>query len=358
VRALVVRPGVPASGGVVERPPPGAQVGEVLLAPLLVGVCGTDREIVAGAYGEPTPGGGLTLGHECVARVVAGRDGLDEGRLVVPIVRHPDPVPCGNCAAGQWDMCRNGRYREHGIRGLDGFAAELAVTTVDHVVAVPDGLGELAVLVEPASVVAKAWQLIDRVAARAAVRPRLALITGAGPIGLLAALLARQRGLETHVVDIVETGPKPALVGDIGAEYHTGRLADSCPEPDVIVECTGVGTVVLDAIERNSPTGIVCLTGISSGSRAIGLDAAALNRRLVLENDVVFGTVNANRSHYEAAVGALGEADREWLARLITRRVPLESWQDALVPRPDDVKTVIEVGSAGEGAGTDGREAS
>jgi glucose 1-dehydrogenase len=345
VKALTVQPGDPSSARLSDRPAPVAGGGDVVIAPLLVGVCGTDREIFAGAYGAAPPGRDeLVVGHEAVARVVTAVEGLRQGQLVVPIVRHPDPVPCATCAVGEWDMCRNGRYTEHGITGLDGFAAELAATTVDHLVPVPERLGELAVLVEPASVVAKAWEVIDHVAARSAFAPRVVLITGAGPIGLLAALLARQRGLEVHVLDIVSTGPKPGLAAALGARYHTGRIGSSCPAPDVIVECTGVGTVVLEAIAHNAPTGIVCLTGISSGGRTLlDLDAAALNRRMVLENDVVFGTVNANRRHYEAAVEALVAADPAWLRQLVTRRVPLERWPEAIVPSDGDVKAAIRI---------------
>jgi threonine dehydrogenase-like Zn-dependent dehydrogenase len=344
VKALVVQPGAADGGRLVDRPTPAAGPGQVVIAPLLVGICGTDREIAAGAYGEAPPDSSeLVLGHEAMARVVTAAPGLVEGQLVVPIVRHPDPVPCANCAVGRWDMCRNGQYTEHGIKRLDGFAAQRAVTTVDHLVTIPDGLGELGILVEPASIVAKAWEQIDRIASRAPFEPRVALITGAGPIGLLAALLARQRGLDTHVIDLVTSGPKPALVAALGAHYRAGPLTEAGVEPDVIVECTGVGSVVLDAIACSSPTGIVCLAGISSGQRAIDLDAAGLNRRMVLENDVVFGTVNASRPHYETAVEALAASDPAWLRQLITRRVPLQRWQDALVPAPEDVKTVIEI---------------
>jgi len=91
------------------------------------------------------------------------------------------------------------------------------------------------------------------------------------------------------------------------------------------------------------PNGIVCLTGLSSGERRIGVDVASLNKTTVLENDVAFGSVNANRRDYEAAVAALAKADRGWLARLITRRVPLDQWAAAFEKRADDVKVVIEL---------------
>ncbi len=179
---------------------------------------------------------------------------------------------------------------------------------------VPASLGDLAVLVEPATILAKAWEQIERIGARAVWTPKRVLVTGAGPIGLLAALLGRQRGLEVHVLDRVTDGPKPALVAALGATYHTGRVKD-IPVADVVLECTGVGELVFDVMESVGPDGIVCLTGVSSGARAIPINLTALNKQMVLENNVVFGAVNANLRHYRAAVAALARAERRWLER-------------------------------------------
>ncbi len=347
VRALTVVPGQARSARLDDLPEPLADERVLEVETLLVGLCGTDAEIVAGAYGEPPPATErLVLGHEAVGRVARAPQGSGIGvdSLVVPIVRRPDPVPCASCAVGEWDMCRNGRYTEHGIKGAHGFARRRFMVDPAFAVSVPDTLGELAVLVEPASVVAKAWEQVRRIGHRVHWRPRTALVTGAGPVGLLAALMARQQGLETHVLDRVTGGPKPALVAELDASYHSGSVRDACPPPDVVIECTGAGSVVLDVIDHTSPTGIVCLAGLSSGARTVELDAAALNRRIVLENDVVFGTVNANRRHYVAAVAALERADPIWLRAMLTRRSRLEEWPDALDKRADDVKVVLEIG--------------
>jgi threonine dehydrogenase-like Zn-dependent dehydrogenase len=91
------------------------------------------------------------------------------------------------------------------------------------------------------------------------------------------------------------------------------------------------------------PGGIVCLTGLSSGSRTSSLDAGALNRTMVLENEVVVGSVNANRRHYQAGADALAGADRSLSEGMISRRVPLDHWQDAITRKPDDVKVVIDL---------------
>lgn len=346
-RALTVEPGRADSAAVTEFAGPVGD-GDVVVEGMAVGICGTDMEIAGGHYGTAPSGERLlVVGHESVGRVLSAPPDSDltTGDLVVGIVRRPDPVPCAACAAGAWDMCRNGLYTERGIKDLHGYGAEQWRVEPAFAVPVPADLGEVAVLVEPASVVAKAWDHIDRIVSRAPLTPRNALITGAGPIGLLAALLAMQRGLDVHVLDRVVDGPKPDLVADLGATFHTGSVAD-VPDPDVVIECTGAPSVVLDVIGRNSPSGVVCLTGVSSGGRKLELDVGATNRRIVLENDVIFGTVSANRSHYDAAVIALAGADARWLAGLLTRRVPLDSWAEGLERRPDDVKVVVELTSA------------
>ena len=283
------------------------------------------------------------IGHESVGEVLEAPpdSGLAPGDVVVGVVRRPDPVPCGNCAVGEFDMCRNGRYVEHGIKGLHGFARERWRADPDALVAVDPAVGEAAVLLEPTSVVAKAWEHVERIGGRAHWRPERVLVTGAGPIGLLAALLAVQRGYDVHVLDRVTSGRKPELVRQLGATYHCEPAEELALGPDVVVECTGVPSVIGAVVQRTSLNGIVCLTGVSTPGRPVTLDLGAVNREWVLENDVVFGSVNANRRHYEAGAQALGQADPAWLAALLTRRVPVEQHEQALDQREDDVKTVV-----------------
>src|SRR2546421_333603 len=267
MRALTVLPGTVNSLQLDDIPDPHPRDGRVLVRALALGICGTDREIVSGKYGSAPPGQKrLVLGHESLGRVenAPPNSGLTEGDLVVGIVRQPDPVPCVNCAAGEWDMCRNGRYTEHGIKERNGFGAER-------------------------------WQIDPAFAVK---------------------------------VD-------PAL-GDLGVLV----------EPDVVLECTGAPQVVIEVMGRNAPNGIVCLAGVSAAGTQTLVDAGALNRTIVLQNDVVFGSVNANRRHYEAGVAALLRADQAWLRRLVTRRVPLSRWREALEPQPGDVKTVLDFTAA------------
>ncbi len=347
MRALTVRPGRANSAQVCEVSEPPLDDGTLLVETLSIGVCGTDREIVNGSYGWPPPGRDrLILGHESLGRVLEAPSGSGfvPGDFVVGIVRRPDPVPCPYCAAGEWDMCRNGRYTERGIKERDGYGSERFRIEPQFAIKIDATLGAAGVLLEPASVVAKAWEHAEYIGRRSpAWAPTTALITGAGPIGLLAALMATERGLNVHVFDRVTQGPKPALVRALGATYHGGELAViSDLMPDVIIECTGATAVVADVITRSAASGIVCLTGVSSGGHTIRLDLGSVNREIVLENDTVFGSVNANRSHYVAAAQALAAAERSWLSRLISRRVPLDNWHEAFEHSDQDVKAVID----------------
>lgn len=348
MKALTVQPMHADGARLDDVPEPPESDGPVLVDTLAVGICGTDIEIVSGAYGWAPPGADrLVLGHESLGRVREAPAGapVSAGDLVVGIVRRPDPVPCPNCAVGEWDFCRNGQYTERGIKEHDGYCSERYRITPEYLVKVAPSLGTLGVLLEPTSVVAKAWEQVDKIGGRAHWAPATAVVTGAGPIGLLAALLGVQRGLDVHVIDQVTDGPKPDLVKDLGATYHTGAIADAVAAPDVVVECTGVGPLVFDAMDHVGPGGVVCLTGVSSGGRELQVDAGMLNRTMVLENEAVVGSVNANRRHYEAAALALAGADHSWLGRLVSRRVPLAQWQQALDRQPDDVKVVVEIGS-------------
>ena len=273
--------------------------------------------------------------------------GLARGDHVVGIVRQPDPVPCPACASGQWDMCRNGQYTEHGIKGLNGFGAERWRIDPAFAVKVDPALGLNAVLMEPTSVVAKAWDHVHRLWRLAEAPPQRVLVTGAGPIGLLAALIGKQRGLDVHLYDYNKTGPKPEIAAALGATYHCDAVDDLATKlaPDIVIECTGVPTVIAAILPQVAPDALICLTGVGA-PRSIAFDIGLFNRNMVLNNGAVFGSVNANLRHYQMAAEALSRADRAWLSRLITRRVPLARFAEAFDHRKGDIKTVIEFGQA------------
>jgi threonine dehydrogenase-like Zn-dependent dehydrogenase len=346
MRAITVTPGVANSAKLDTVDDPPLTDGAVLVRTLALGVCGTDREIVSGAYGwAPQGQQRLILGHESLGRVESAPQGsgLLPGDLVVGIVRRPDPVPCPSCAAGEWDMCRNGQYTERGIKERNGYGADYFRIEPDFAVKIDPALGIHGVLLEPTSIVAKAWDHIEKVGQRSnAWRPETLLVTGAGPVGLLAALMGSQRGLEVHVLDRSEGGPKPSLVRDLGGTFHAGGL-DSIDELhcDILMECTGSSAVVSAALGATAAAGITCLLGVTAPGQDIKLDIGAINRTIVLGNEVVFGSVNANRKHYQMAAEALSRADSGWLDRLITRRVDIDDWPSALQRQPDDIKVII-----------------
>jgi threonine dehydrogenase-like Zn-dependent dehydrogenase len=352
MRALTVEVGKAKSLRVDDLADPEPGPNDLLVKGLAIGVCGTDKEIARGDYGWAPPGRDtLVLGHESLGRVERAPDGsgFDAGDLVVGVVRRPDPVPCGACAHGEFDMCRNGRYTERGIKERDGYGSEHWCVEADYAVRLDAHLSEVGVLMEPTTVVAKAWEQVHRIGQRAWFEPRRVLVTGAGPIGLLAALLSVQQGLDTHVLDRVTAGPKPDLVSALGATYHDGDIDDVAQDlrPDVMIEATGAAALVFGAISNTGTYGIVCLTGVSPTGRHLKIDAGAVNRDLVLENDAVVGSVNANLRHYHQAADALAKADPEWLAGMITRRVPLRQAPDAFDAHDDDVKVVIDLDERG-----------
>jgi threonine dehydrogenase-like Zn-dependent dehydrogenase len=345
MRALTVEPGRANSLALSKMPEPPTDDGPILVRTRAIGICGTDSEIMAGNYGTAPEGESrLIVGHESLGVVeeAGAGSGFVEGESVVGIVRRPDPVPCANCAIGEWDMCRNGLYTERGIKGRHGYASERFRIAPAFLVRVDPALNLAGVLLEPASVVAKAWEQIERIGARALWKPKRILVTGAGPIGLLAALMAIQRGYEVRVFDRNESGLKPDLVRALGADYVSGELGKAANKPDIVLECTGATAVIVEVINRTGANGIVCLTGVSSGGHQIALDVGLVNRTLVLENDVVFGSVNANRRHYEAAASSLAKAPPGWLDRVISHRSPLADWKNAFSPQPDAVKRIIE----------------
>jgi threonine dehydrogenase-like Zn-dependent dehydrogenase len=347
MNAVTVQPKVEGSVRFEEVPEPDESTGSIVVEAVAVGICGTDEEIASGAYGWAPPGKDrLILGHESLGRVLdpGTNGGVEKGDLIVGIVRRPDPVPCANCAVGEWDMCRNGQYTERGIKEIDGFMSERWRIEPGYFTKLDPSLGILGVLLEPTTVIAKAWELVGAMRARAFWEPRHVLITGAGPIGMLAALAGVQHGFDVHVLDRVSDGPKPTLVEALGARYHAGTVLELDFEPDVIIECTGVGPVIVDSIRKIGPGGVVCLTGVGGGGPASGLSPAEVAKEAVLQNNVIVGSVNANRRHFYRAAQALAAADRDWLSQLISRRVPPARIEEALSRTADDIKVVVEFG--------------
>lgn len=297
---------------------------ELLVQTIAVGICGTDRRLVSGGWwreGEPER---LILGHEVLGKVLSSPkgSGFAVGDLVGAMVRRPDPLPCHFCGSGRPDLCENGGYTERGI-SIDGFAAERYTIEARHAVPVDAGLGLAGVLLEPTSVVVKAWERLDQLAGR---RRQRALVLGAGPIGLLAALLGRQRDHEVHVVDQVAGGPKPRQVARLGAEYHRG--ADELDGSfDLVLECSGA--LVSEAVRQAGSSGSICLLSGSRDTVEPIPSMVELAHQLIISNRTLTGIVNSSRAHFEAAHQALLQAPRDWLSALLVPMVPLEAYQAA-----------------------------
>lgn len=346
VQALSVVPGKADTAQVADHPDPAASEGSILVDGLLMGVCGTDIEILQHGYGWAPPGQErLVIGHESLGRVreAPAGSGFSAGDLVAGIVRRPDPVPCAPCGMGAWDFCRNGKYTERGIKERNGYGASAWRVEPEFAVKLDAALGDSGVLMEPTSVVAKAWEQSEHIAAQRPAPTRVALITGAGPIGLLAALIGVQRGYQVHVLDRVSTGPKPGLVADVGASFHSGDVTEIDIKPDIVIECTGYGPLVFDLVSVVANDAVICLTGLSGSGRQVKVGLDEINKEMVLANTVLFGSVNAARRHYEQAAEVLARADRDWLTRLVSRKVPLANYREALERRDDDVKVAIDL---------------
>ncbi len=354
----------------VDRPVPTITApDEIKLRVLQVGICGTDREEAAGGRADPPVGQTeLVIGHEMFGQVV-------EVGTTVKAVRPGDFAlftvrrgcgHCATCAINHSDMCYSGDYTERGIKGRDGYQAEYVVDKEQYVVKVPNSLVTVGVLGEPMSVAEKAIdeavriqlsRLPDATDAASWLRGRRTLVAGLGPIGLLAAFILRLRGAEVLGLDIVDsTTIRPGVLEHIGGIYVDGRqvkpdaLDARFGEIDLIFEATGVARLEFDLLSALGNNGVYVLTGIPGGDRPINVDGSALMRHLVLRNQVMVGSVNANRAHFQMAVNDLAKARETWgntIDQLITHRFPYAQYAEALtLHTADEIKSVIEWATA------------
>lgn len=370
MRAVVVYPGQDRPPELTEVPDPTPGPGQARVKVLEVGVCGTDREILAGGHGEPPPGKDhLVLGHESFGQVEDGAGPVKDGDYVVATVRRG----CGKCAMcrrNMSDFCETGDFVERGILGMDGYMAERYVEDPTFLVRIPPELKNVGVLLEPTSVVEKALQQAFATQARipsmpiAALdpwtagpsgwKPERVLVLGAGPIGMLGALLLKLAGAgEITALERTERANKRDILAAAGIGYvatggASARDTLSGKQYDLILEATGSSKSVVEALPLLAANAVCCLTGVfpgNAGAQSVPLDD--LLREMLYHNKAIVTTVNSNRSYFERGVRSMGELERRWpglLGRLITRRMPLESYREAVEPERNDVKTVVEVG--------------
>jgi threonine dehydrogenase-like Zn-dependent dehydrogenase len=350
----------------VDLPEPSVNApDEVKLKVVQVGICGTDREEASGGRAEAPPGKTeLIIGHEMVGQVVeigSAVTAVQPGDYAVFSVRRG----CGHCPAcaiNRSDMCYTGDYTERGIKGRNGYQAEYAVDSEQYVVKIPEEMASIGVLTEPMSVVEKAIdeairiqvaRLPDAEDAQSWIRGRRALVAGIGPIGLLAAFALRLRGADVMGLGRQDMNtPRPSMLSRIGAKYvderqvRPGALKEHFGQIDLILEATGAARLEFDLLSVLGMNGLYVLTGIPGGDRPINIEGATLMRQLVLKNQVMVGSVNASRKHFQTAVEDLGKARKTWsnaIDGIITHRFPYAQFEEALSLRsPDEIKTVLD----------------
>jgi len=363
VRALLVSPPKPGVRmGTVPDPTPGPD--EVKIRVVECGVCGTDRDIVAAKYGTPPEGRpDLVLGHENLGKVVqlgAAVHGLRVGDEVVATVRRGCGI-CRYCRTNRSDFCETGLFTERGIKARDGYLAEFYVERPEYLVRVPRPHRLSAVLLEPLSVVEKAVVQAKRVLDRTEVVPgtngnraRTALVAGTGAIGMLAALVLSIEGFEVTAIDRHDDKtPAGALLKSIDARHadaSEGLSVLGSQRFDLILDATGSAPLDFELAARLGPNGVLLVTGIPADSGAMtSVHGGELFRRLVLQNQALVGSVNANRRYFEAGLRHLTAFRRRWgtvAEHLVSQRIPWTDFGPVLAgTRPEGIKTVLTLGN-------------
>lgn len=368
MKAIAVTPKQAGSARLVEIEKP--KVSDVpngrgvLVEVLRVGACGTDREINNGEYGIAPEGFDfLVLGHENFGRVVETGENareLQKGDFVVATVRRPGTSFYDRI--GEQDFTTDNEYFERGISRLHGYMAEFYTESADFLVKIPPAIKEIAVLLEPLSIIEKGLKQASDIQERLKIwRPKTAAVLGTGNVGLLTVMALRLRGYEVHGFgkDERENYLNAELCEQIGAKYDSTiklSVAESVKkygEYDLIFECTGYSPIVFDAMQSLNENGILILSSVTGGDRKTDqVPSDKINQRFVLGNRAMFGTVNANREHFEMGVKDLALCEAMyagWLSRMLTHRVEgLENFEKVfdILNNPANykaIKTYFEV---------------
>jgi len=348
--ALVTEPGRAGTTRVTEVADERAE-GKVVVRPLEIGVCGTDREISHGLFGAPPEHEReLVLGHEALGVVERDGYGFSRGDLVTATVRRP----CGHCAACDGDSpdsCLTGEYSERGITRLHGFARELVTEDPGELIPIPASLGPLGVLAEPASVCARAIRHARAIGGRQAWGPRRALVIGAGAVGMLATYLLRLGGVEVWTAALEpEGGSRAQLAEASGARYLStsvtplAAVREDVGGFDLVIEAAGNAQVMAETLGLLGRNGVACVLGIDPRDQTVGVDGRVLALDMIVQNRVLFGSVNAQRQDWEAAVAGLDAARARWpgaLDEFVGLRVPLDRFREAFDHRGSKATLVL-----------------
>ncbi len=341
--ALVTQPGHAHTTRIEDVPALKARESEVLVRTLEVGVCGTDREISEGLFGiAPDDERLLVLGHEALAVVERDGYGFSRGQLVTATVRRS----CGHCIAcaeDSPDSCLTGDYSERGITRLDGYARELVAEDPEQLVAIPKSLGRLGVLAEPTSICERALRHARAIGGRQPWQLERALVIGAGAIGLLMTYLLR---LADVAVWTASLEPENELVETSGAHYVSTREHElsELGKFDLVIEAAGNAQLMAHALGLLRRSGVACLLGIDPRHQRVELDGPVLGVDTILENRVLFGSVNARRQDWLTAVDDLDRARERWpeaLEQFVTLRVPLDRFPEAFEHRGGKATLVL-----------------
>jgi glucose 1-dehydrogenase len=343
VQALVTQPGQTHTTHIEDVPAVEAREGEVLVRTLEVGVCGTDREISEGLFGVAPEGEPLlVLGHEALAIVERDGYGFTRGELVTATVRRS----CGHCIAcaeGYPDSCLSGDYSERGITRLHGYDRELVAEDPKQLIAIPKSLGRLGVLAEPTSICERGLRHARAIGGRQPWQLERALVIGAGAIGLLTTYLLRLADVEVWTASLE---PENELVEQSGAHYastHDNDLSE-LGKFDLVIEAAGNAQMMAQTLGLLRRSGVACLLGIDPRVQTVELDGRVLGVDTILENRVLFGSVNAHRQDWLAAVTDLDRARERWpeaLEQFVTLRVPLDRFAEAFEHRGGKATLVL-----------------
>ena len=348
---------------VVDHPDPKLESAhQVKLRMLDVGICGTDKEIVAFEYGTPPDGSPyLIIGHESLGEVVevgSGVTRLKVGDLAVPTVRRPCSRPdCVACRAERQDFCYTGEFTERGIKQRHGFMSEFVVEDEHYLNPVPRSLRDVGVLVEPLTIAEKGitqlWQVQKRLPWASPDSGHRAVVLGGGPVGLLGAMKLVLDGFDTTVYSRTPAVTQlEQLVTSFGAKFVHAEdatpadLAAKVGNVDVVYEAVGASSLAFEMIQHLGTNGVFIFTGVPGRKGPISVDTDAIMRSSVLKNQVVFGTVNASFQSFADAIADLGTFLERWpdaVRNVITHRFPIDQAGDPLSGKVGGIKNVISV---------------
>jgi threonine dehydrogenase-like Zn-dependent dehydrogenase len=348
MQGLVTRPGVGGSTRVADVPDVRPEAGQVSLRVLEVGVCGTDREISEGVFGlPPEDADELVLGHEMLGVVDADGSSFSRGDLVTATVRR-SCAHCRACEEGSPDSCLTGDYSERGITRLDGFARELVAEDASQLIPIPPSLGRLGVLAEPTSICERAIRHARTIGGRQPWELERALVVGAGAIGILSTFLLRLAGVEVWTAGLE---PHVELVDVSGARYVSTNdvaldaLRDEVGGFDLVISAVPDAQLMADSLGLLRRSGVACLLGIDGRDRKVTIDGPVIGIDAILENRVLFGSVNAHRQDWLAGVAALDQARERWpgaLETFVGLRVPLDRFAEAFAYRGGKATLVLD----------------